>query len=674
LHLSVFQVGCLLIALAPELDLRYERLYAYLQDDVTRKRPSVDLALNLLCRDAADRLLRREDLTPESSVIRHRLLHLIPDPQQVQPPLLSHYLKLDDPILRFLLGQSAQLDSRLTPGCERLDSAKPFNALNVADHIRQGLEHLVDQAQSSGDVLKLYFQGLPGLGQRAAAEAIATAVNRPLLVVNLAQVLARNLEFESFLALLGREVQFQNAILYVEDWDVIRSSETALLHQTLLAFLGLLPLSQPRLALDVSLGELPEQEQEVPPPIILLAGQQRWETAGFDPIQPVVIPFAMPDTALRQTCWRLALKAAGLAMHPADLAVLGDRFRLTPEQISKAVAMAINQARWRKARKHNPDSVPVPELEESSSQLSAVERDGKHPSVAIPSPPPTTADLYAAARAQSGTVLANLARKLQPKYSLSDIVLPTDAKEQLIAICRQAKYRQLVFDQWGFDRKLSLGKGLNVLFSGPPGTGKTMAAEVIANELQLDLYKIDLSQVVSKYIGETEKNLDRIFTAAENANAILLFDEADALFGKRSEVKDAHDRYANIEIGYLLQKMEEFEGITILATNLRQNLDEAFVRRLAFVVPFPSPDEASRRRIWEMIWPAEMPLDPDIDFCSLAQRFKLSGGHIKNIALSAAFLAAETGGPVTMAHLLQATQREYQKMGKVMPEEAPDNC
>jgi SpoVK/Ycf46/Vps4 family AAA+-type ATPase len=203
-----------------------------------------------------------------------------------------------------------------------------------------------------------------------------------------------------------------------------------------------------------------------------------------------------------------------------------------------------------------------------------------------------------------------------------------------------------------------------------------MAAEVIANALGVDLYKIDLAGVVSKYIGETEKNLDRIFSAAENANAILFFDEADALFGKRSEVHDAHDRYANIEISYLLQKMEEYDGIAILATNLRQNLDEAFVRRLAFTVHFPFPDEQSRRRIWQGIWPAALPLANssvdsmqavDLDF--MARQFKLSGGNIRNIALAASFLAAHDGRVVSMAHLRQATRREYQKLGKTLSED-----
>jgi SpoVK/Ycf46/Vps4 family AAA+-type ATPase len=193
-----------------------------------------------------------------------------------------------------------------------------------------------------------------------------------------------------------------------------------------------------------------------------------------------------------------------------------------------------------------------------------------------------------------------------------------------------------------------------------------MAAEIIANELGLDLYQIDLAGVVSKYIGDTEKNIDCVFRAAEHANAILFFDEADALFGKRSEVNDSHDRYANIEISYLLQKMEAYDGLAILATNLRQNLDEAFIRRLAFTVHFPFPDELHRSRIWRGIWPPQTPLAADVDLDALAQQFKLSGGNIKNIALAAAFLAAEAGGSVTMAHLGQAIRREYQKMGKTL--------
>jgi SpoVK/Ycf46/Vps4 family AAA+-type ATPase len=273
-------------------------------------------------------------------------------------------------------------------------------------------------------------------------------------------------------------------------------------------------------------------------------------------------------------------------------------------------------------------------------------------------------DLHAACRAQSGRKLGALSRKIEPRYTWPDIILPEDSLAQLREICQRVAQRHRVLGEWGFDRKLSLGKGVNALFAGPSGTGKTMAAEIIANELGLDIYQIDLSGVVSKYIGETEKNLDAIFMAAESANAILFFDEADALFGKRSEVRDSHDRYANIEISYLLQKMEAYEGVAILATNLRQNLDDSFVRRLAFTIHFPFPDEADRGRIWAGIWPAETPLDGEVDLGLLARQFKLSGGNIKNVALAAAFLAAEDGGVIKMPHLLQATRREYQKLGK----------
>jgi SpoVK/Ycf46/Vps4 family AAA+-type ATPase len=281
------------------------------------------------------------------------------------------------------------------------------------------------------------------------------------------------------------------------------------------------------------------------------------------------------------------------------------------------------------------------------------------------SEPIGTEALYQSCRAQCNRKLSDMAQKIVPHFSWCDIVLPQDKVLQLKEICSYVKYRYVVYRDWGFDRKLSLCKGLNVLFTGPSGTGKTMAADIVANALGLDLYKIDLSCVVSKYIGETEKNLNRIFKEAETSNAILFFDEADALFGKRSEVKDSHDRYANIEINYLLQKMEDHEGIVILASNFRKNIDEAFTRRMHFSIDFPFPDEEYRLRIWERIFPAETPRCTDIDYDFLARRFKISGGNIKNIALSAAFMAAENSKEVNIKHIIMATKRELQKMGKL---------
>jgi SpoVK/Ycf46/Vps4 family AAA+-type ATPase len=252
-----------------------------------------------------------------------------------------------------------------------------------------------------------------------------------------------------------------------------------------------------------------------------------------------------------------------------------------------------------------------------------------------------------------------------PHYQWDDIVLPADKIGQLREICSYVRHKHIVHFQWGFQKKLALGRGLNALFSGPSGTGKTMTADIIANDLGLEMYKVDLSTVVSKYVGETEKNLSRIFRETSSGNAILFFDEADALFGKRTEVKDAHDRYANIEINYLLQKMEEHEGIVILATNLSKNLDDAFLRRMHFAVDFPFPDDRQRELIWRKIFPPSAPLHDDIDYVFLSERLKIAGGNIRNIALTAALYAAEESSAIEMRHIILSARRELQKMGKL---------
>ena len=277
--------------------------------------------------------------------------------------------------------------------------------------------------------------------------------------------------------------------------------------------------------------------------------------------------------------------------------------------------------------------------------------------------------LFLAAREYSNTRLNKLARKVEPKYTWPDIILPHDQLLILRELVQTIRLRPRVLDDWGVGHKLVPSSGVTALFAGPPGTGKTMAAEVIARELRQDLYKIDLSGVISKYIGETEKNLESIFVEAINSNAILFFDEADAIFGKRSEVRDAHDRYANIEVSYLLQRMEAYDGITILATNLRANLDDAFARRLQFAVDFPFPQMVDRLRIWQTLFPPDVPRAGDLDLELLARRFELAGGNIRNIIVSAAYLAADDGDQVNMHHLLHSTRRELQKMGRLVSEE-----
>jgi AAA+ superfamily predicted ATPase len=270
------------------------------------------------------------------------------------------------------------------------------------------------------------------------------------------------------------------------------------------------------------------------------------------------------------------------------------------------------------------------------------------------------ASLWDACRVQSRPRMDGLAERIEPVATWDDLVLPEKQRQVLRQIAVHVRHRVKVFDEWGFGSKSSRGKGLSLVFAGPSGTGKTMASEVLANELRLDLYRIDLSRVVSKYIGETEKNLSRVFDAAEEGGAILLFDEADALFGKRSDVKDSHDRYANIEVSYLLQRMEAYRGLAVLTTNRKEALDTAFLRRIRFSVEFPFPDAAHREEIWRRVFPKQTPtqdLRPD----RLA-RLNAAGGNIHNIALGAAFLAADASEPVGMSHLLTAARHEFAKL------------
>ncbi len=286
--------------------------------------------------------------------------------------------------------------------------------------------------------------------------------------------------------------------------------------------------------------------------------------------------------------------------------------------------------------------------------------------LADPSEAPLKQRLWDACLESTRPRLDMLAQRLEPKANWDDLVLPAAQTALLGQIAAQVGKRSQVYQSWGFGDKMSRGFGISALFAGDSGTGKTMAAEVIANQLHLNLYRIDLSAVVSKYIGETEKNLRRLFDAAEDGGAILFFDEADALFGKRSEVKDSHDRYANIEINYLLQRMEAYRGLAILATNMKSALDQAFMRRLRFVVDFPFPSAVERKAMWQKVFPQQTPLSGlDLDALS---RLNLTGGNIQSIALNAAFLAAQAGGSITQPLLLDAARTELRKLGRVVNE------
>jgi len=608
--LQAFDVDVLLVCLAPELDTRYERLYAYVQDDVTKRRPSVDLILGLLCGSFRDKIVARQRFSSAAPLVRQHLVSLVDDPAGPASTLLGRCVRADDRVVGYLL-DSDSIDSRIRHHVQVVRSETSDNARRMPAGIMDRLAGLATPRPSSEAERIFYFQGPRGTGKRAAAEELCHRFGRPLLAVDGDALLSDpEIDFRLAIDLVCREARLQDAGLYWFGFDRLLGEDMSLRLDALIAML---------------------EGREA---ISFLAGDAVWEPAGALRAKRFHrVSFSRPELCERLSIWRTTLTGMPHASD-LDLNALAEQFRLTGGEIEDAVHTGRNLARWRD-----------PEVGEISTE-----------------------DLRVAARLHSNQKLATLAQKITPRYTWNDIVLPPGRYEHLHEIFDAAKYGPIVYGDWGFGDKLSLGKGLSVLFSGPSGTGKTMAAEIFARELGLDLYKIDLSSVVSKYIGETEKNLSRIFAEAETANAILFFDEADALFGKRSEVRDAHDRHANIETGYLLQRMEEYEGLVILATNLGKNMDEAFMRRLHFTVEFPFPDAGGRRRIWEGVWPENTPRKTDLDLDFMATRYELTGGSIKNAALAAAFMAAADGGTVDLHHLLRATQREYQKMGKVVSE------
>jgi hypothetical protein len=319
---------------------------------------------------------------------------------------------------------------------------------------------------------------------------------------------------------------------------------------------------------------------------------------------------------------------------------------------------------WRKVLGEAEDQAPALLAGQFNLNLLEIERIAH---TATEDEQPTFDRVWDACLIASRPRLDTLAQRLEVKAQIwEDLVLPEPEKKLLRQIMDQVGQRHHVYERWGFSRRMSRGLGISALFAGESGTGKTLAAEVIAHELKLNLYRIDLSQVVNKYIGETEKNLRKLFDAAEDGGTILFFDEADALFGKRSEVKDSHDRYANIEINYLLQRMEAYRGLAILATNMKSALDTAFMRRLRFIVDFPFPGIRERKRIWERAFPQETETER-LDYERLA-KFNLTGGSIQNIAINAAFLAARAGSSVTMPLIFEATRNEFRKLEKPVNE------
>ncbi|MFE7745538.1 ATP-binding protein [Nocardia sp. NPDC057455] len=562
----------LLVALAPDVDARFEWLYGYLNDDVTRRRATVGLALSL-CGVPAAAAAGRARFSAESALVRGGLVTM----DDTDRPLLARTSRVPDRVVAYLLGDDAPAPEL----SQAIVSAPPESD--------QPDERLV--AALSNRQVVVYLRERPGGGGTAVAVTAARHLGRGVLIVDLSLVVDQ----PAVLPAAMLEARLSGAVLVAAGVD--------------------------------GLAERPEIIRALADAeaTVVLVGSAVWDPA-WARRQPVPLDVDPPSAGDRSRMWQTVLSDR---LHGGlDAARATMQFVLTPEQVVRAAAAATTRA----------------------------ELAGR---------PVSVEDLRFGARAQNSAGLERLARRIEPSVGWPDLVLPQPVLSQLREVALRARQRAVVLDEWRMRPGGGRGRGVTALFTGDSGTGKTMSAEVIAADLGLDLYTVNLATVVDKYIGETEKNLERIFVAAAGVNAVLLFDEADALFGRRTEVRDSHDRYANIESAYLLQRMESFDGLAILATNLRANLDDAFTRRLDVVVNYPTPDEEARRSLWERCVGTRIPRSDDLDFDFCAHAFELSGGNIRSAVITAAYLAAGAGRELCTADLVAGVHREYRKLGRL---------
>jgi hypothetical protein len=512
-------------------------------------------------------------------------------------------LRVDERVLHHLAG-TPHLDERLAGVVEAL---RLTSRDLVPSHreLAEGVVATWERASGESAPPVVQLCGDEGAAKRTIAAAACEALGLGLAEVSARAIPSNPDELEAMLRLLEREVALGVGALLL-DCEELESQDPAR---------------------QASVGRLIEGASY---PLVVAARERR-----PTPRRPMVtLDVRKPTVGEQRALWDAALARGGpdgVPLHPnGHVGALASQFSLSAPTIRAVSA-------------------------EASTRV-AGGRDGDD----------LAGIVWDACRSQARPRLDGLAQRIEPAATWDDLVLPPQQLLTLREIPAHVRQRSRVYEAWGFAARGTRGLGIGALFSGGSGTGKTMAAEVLAGELRLDLYRIDLSQVVNKYIGETEKNLRRLFDAAEEGGAVLLFDEADALFGKRSEVKDSHDRYANIEVSYLLQRMESYRGLAILTTNMKGALDAAFLRRLRFTVHFPFPDAAQRAEIWRRVFPAATPTE-GLNAGELA-RLNVSGGNIRNIALNAAFLAADAGEPVRMPHLLRAARSECAKLEKPLTE------
>lgn len=615
-ELDDFSVFCLLLAFVATHERKYEKIFVYLQDDITKKHPIAETAIDILAVPGENLAVYYAYFLP-SSPLRRFLLDGSETEDALRIPLVLHPRILD-----YLLGGGygenlpawlrRQEDMELHEMCvnrelracigEVCNNGKWGETQRAVDDFELG-------AKSTTSVVCV--TGAAGSGRRFAIAHALKAAGKHALFVDLQAVLEQDGEMED------------------KTRDIIR--ESALYAGNLCFWHFETLMGEPRPL--AGFIEALTRSRSLLKGAVYLVSEKKWNEPGLPHTflkVDIEVPAASLDEQLR--LWEYFAKDVPMS-DEIDFGELTTKFNFTPLQIKNSVRKAEG-------------------LRNTYGELVV-----------------TADNLYPACYEQIKINLESLASRVQPVYGWDDLVLPADQVTLLKEACDHVRYKHKVYHEWGYDRKIAYGRGLSILLSGPPGTGKTMAAQIVAGHLHMELYKIQLSAIVSKYIGETEKNLRNVFQEAKDSGCILFFDETDALFGKRSEVKDSHDRHANVETAFLLQQLEEYEGVIIMGTNLLQNIDNAFMRRINFVVHFPFPEVPVRETLWRKMVIPSAPVSDDIDYEFLAERFTISGGNIRNIVLHAAFMAAAEGEPINMRHLLRSAVAELRKNNTIVSKE-----
>ncbi len=625
-ELSPFEQDVLLMALAPAVDGSFNGLYGRLKGLSYRHPLDVDVALAVLADGFADRLERRRAFSPAAPLLRHSLLLLGRGRLDAGDDFLNLELRLPGRLVTLLLGQDGA-DESLASFSRLIEPTETLERVILPSQEKRRIVELValhgaylralddwglSEAIPYGRGVVILFTGPSGTGKTLTARAVAHQLGRRLLLVDTERLTNRNQPFDASLDNLLREARLQNAVLFFDECEALFASSQR----------GTGHLSAMLEALEHHGGVT-----------ILATNVPQVLDPALDRRILYRVDFEVPTPAMREAIWHVHLPPGMPLAADVDVPYLARRFEFTGGYIKNAVLLAAGAASGR--------AVQGGEVEV------------------------TQADLLTAAYTQLRHRLNRYADREIADLRLTDLILPDDIRDQVKEIIEAVAAQQIVFREWGFGRKFNKGRGLAALFDGEPGTGKTLSAEVIAAELGMTLFRVNVANVVSKYIGETEKNLTAVFAEARSAQSVLLFDEADSLFSKRVEVKGSNDRFANMEINVLLQLIERYDGLVILTTNLKTSIDPAFERRLSFKINFPFPDADIRASIWEHLFPPEAPRAADLDFDELGRCFELSGGSIKNAVLRAAYRAAATQRPIGMDLVEDAAKRECQAAGKL---------